>query len=89
MSDDKSKFEIEETVVVRVTLLGMSDEGMGTRTFSIDLSSDFMKGAGDMQKAFLGALADAMMDVQPAFQKYTAQKYKDLGNPGVDTDGNS
>ena len=69
--------KIEETVIVKISIAGMAEEGLGTRIFEIDPHSpeSIMRGYESMSEAVLGALSDAMGDATPAVNNYFMQKY--------------
>lgn len=69
--------EVEETVIVTVSLVGMAEVGTGTASFNLDLSNP-QEALETMYRAFNLAMGKAMGDVFPAFQNYTREKYGDM-----------
>jgi len=69
---------IEETVIVKISIAGMAEEGLGTGVFQIDP----MRPGGSMEslaEAVMSALADAMGDATPHVTNYFSEKYSSGG----------
>lgn len=67
----------EETIIVKVSFLGMSEEGTGSATIEIDLSGDILTQGNELTRALIRALTDATKDAQPHFKTYMREKYGD------------